>query len=387
MPHMRTVIVTGASGFLGRMVAAALLANEDVELVLPIRERQKTEDVAAALLVELQALGAAEQITHAHFTPLPSFDQFDRLFLRASGLQINEVVHCAGSLSYEDDASLKQGNIDFTSALLESAKRSECQRFVFLSTAFASGLVDGSVPEALHEGPRADPSAYMRSKREAEWLVARSGVPYLIVRPAIVIGDSRDGRYPGKPYGLYQIWTSAETFASLAYMPSIHAIAPRVPLQVVHQNAFQSAFLAAYRLQPNGSVVHIAGREDILPTVRNLWDLWLKEWARPEEVHYYDRIEDVPIADLDWAQRMFVQFAAANIEISTHAWRFQTRNLEALRLEGLEFPDATIGSVRTCQQSFMAQSPRIQRFLGEHTDKMGLQPRIFEHGLDRQHFR
>ncbi len=379
----RAMIVTGASGFLGCLVAATLLANEDVDLVLPVRARHKTNDLAAALIAELRALGASpDRIERAHFTLLPPFTELDSLFTQYPGLDITEVVHCAGSLSYENEASLQDGNIDFTHSLLEAAKRRQARRFTFLSTAFASGQVDSHIPETLHEGPRLDPAAYMRSKREAEWLVARSGIPYLIVRPAIVIGDSRDGRYVGKPYGLYQVWSSAESFASYRYMPVIHAIAPRVPLQVVHQDAFQAAFISVFRHEPNGSVVHIAGREETLPTVRDLWDLWVSEVVRPEEVHYYDRLEAVPLPDLDGDQRLFVQFAAANIAISTHPWRFQTRRIDALRLEGLEFRDATVGSVRICQQRFVADSPRIQQFLAEHSERKGQRPRVFESRSD-----
>jgi len=49
----------------------------------------------------------------------------------------------------------------------------------------------------MHAGDGEDPTEYTRTKRNAEELVATSGVPYLILRPSIVIGDSRDGRYFG----------------------------------------------------------------------------------------------------------------------------------------------------------------------------------------------
>jgi nucleoside-diphosphate-sugar epimerase len=239
--------------------------------------------------------------------------------------------------------------------------------------------VDEPVAETLLEGERSDPAAYMRSKREAEWIVAESGIPYLILRPTIVIGDSRDGRYHGKPFGLYQVWHSAERFATYRYMPSIHAIAPRIPLQVIHQDAFQSAFLAAFRHQRANSVVHIAGHPAELPTVRDLWELWIMAWARPEEVHYYDRLEDVPLDGIDRDQRLFVQFAAANIEISTHAWRFETGNLDALSGAGYDFVHASKQSVALCQDRFIAGSDRIQRFLIENGHTRHLTPRVFEH--------
>jgi nucleoside-diphosphate-sugar epimerase len=332
-----------------------------------------------SLLPELSALGAPrDNLERVLVAALPPSSEMDSLF---SSFNFQEVVHCAGSLSYHDEASLQAGNIDLTRSLVESARQTGVQRFTYVSTAFASGLMDEPVPETLFEGRRSDPAAYMRSKRDAEWIVAKSGIPYLILRPAIVIGDSRDGRYPGKPFGLYQVWHSAERFATYRYMPVIHAIAPRIPLQVVHQDAFQSAFLAAFRHQRANSVVHIAGDAAELPTVRDLWDLWLMAWARPEEVHYYERLDDVPLDGMDRDQRLFVQFAAANIEISTHAWRFETRNLDALSTDGLEFVQASKQSVALCQDRFIAGSARIQRFLREHSGRSREMPKIFDHAI------
>ncbi len=379
MANDGAVLVTGVSGFLGRLVAASLLANEGVEVVLPIREKHTAANVAAALAVELEALGARpELLERAHIVSLPPIPEIERLLPLFRQYEIREIAHCAGCLSYYNAAKLQAGNVDFTRGLLQLGERSSIRRFFYLSTAFASGLVDRTVRETLHEGDRSDPTEYMRSKRETEWLVARSGLPYVIVRPAIVIGDSRDGRYIGKPYGLYQLWNAAEKFGSQRYLPVVYAIAPRVPLQVVHQNAFQQSFLALRRQQANNVIAHIVGREETLPTVRDLWDLWLHNWARPEEIYYYDRLDDVPVDKLDQDERLLVEFAAANIEISTHHWRFETNTLDGLRRGGLAFDDATVDSVETCQRRFMAESDRIQEFLAMHSDKLSHQPKIVE---------
>jgi nucleoside-diphosphate-sugar epimerase len=370
-------LVTGASGFLGRLVAAALLAKEGVEVVLPIREKHTSDGIAAALAVELEALGARpELLERAHIVPLPPIAELDRMLPLFREFGIREIAHCAGCLSYYNIARLKEGNVDFTRGLLQLGERANVRRFFYVSTAFASGLVGGVVRENLHEGAGNDPTEYMRSKRETEWIVARSGLPYVIVRPAIVIGDSRTGRYIGRPYGLYQLWNAAEKFISERYMPVMYAIAPRIPLQVVHQNAFQESFLALRRQGANNVIAHIAGRAETLPTVRDLWDLWLHNWARPREIHYYDRIDDVPVDDLDQDERLLVEFAAANIEISTHHWRFETRVLDRLRADGLLFDDATVGTVELCQRRFMTDSARIQDFLAKHSDKLTISRRL-----------
>lgn len=379
MEREAAVLVTGASGFLGRMVAAVFLAEGGVEVVLPIRDRHTKESVLASLELELQALGARPQLLErAHIVPLPPLPQIDALLPLVRRFEVREIAHCAGCLSYFNKARLQEGNVELTRSLLALGERAGVQRFIYLSTAFASGLVDGTVPETLHTGERSDPTEYMRSKRETEWIVAGSGIPYVIVRPTIVIGDSRDGRYCGKPYGLYQLWNAAEKFATQRYMPVVYAIAPRVRLQVIHQDALQAAFLAIYRHQPPGTIVHVASHEEHLPTVRDLWDLWLHDWARPREIHYYDNLEEVPLDALDQDERLLVEFAAANIEISTHAWKFETRSLDRLRAAGLDLRDATVDTVAVCQRRFMADSVLIQDFLARHSDKRAHQPRIVE---------
>jgi nucleoside-diphosphate-sugar epimerase len=382
------IVVTGASGYVGRLLAAALLEQEDATLILPFRgDKHTAEAVLAGVLAETRAgrtdsaSALAERLLPVSW---PGPDDFGTLlpFLQRHG--VDEVVHCAGSLSYFNRTKLQAGNIDLTGALLGLSERLQVKRFFYLSTAFCSGFLDGPVPESLHPKPATDPTEYTRSKREAEWLVAGARIPYVIVRPSIVIGDSHDGRYVGKPYGLYQLWSAVERFGTERYIPVVHAIAPSVPLQVLHQDALQAAFLALRREQRDNSVVHVVSREETLPTVRDLWDLWLDAWAWPQEIYYYNQLDDVPLDDLDPLQRLLVEFASANIEISTRAWRFEAPALAALRSRGLQFRDATVQTVGRCQQRFIEESPRIQTFLEQHRDKRTRKPRIIEVSPEHQ---
>jgi nucleoside-diphosphate-sugar epimerase len=376
----RATLLTGSSGYVGRLLAAALLDDTDGKLVLPFRgDKHDAASIVAGVLDEVAKPGARAKLEDRLLpVPWPAPESFGEMlpFLRRHG--VDEVVHCAGSLSYFNQAKLRAGNLDLTRDLLGVGEQLGVRRFYYFSTAFSSGLVDGLVREELHPTPTSDPTEYTRSKRETEWLVGRSGVPYVVLRPSIVIGDSRDGRYVGKPFGLYQLWSAAERFGAERYMPVVHAIAPRVPLQVLHQDALQAAFLSVRRHAADGSVVHLVSREEALPTVRDLWDMWLDAWARPREIYHYDRLADVPLDELDPFQRMLVEFAAANIEISTHAWHFEARVLADLRERGLQFRDATPATVALCQRYFMQQSTRIQAFLEKYRDKRSHQPRIIE---------
>jgi nucleoside-diphosphate-sugar epimerase len=365
------VLVTGASGYVGGLLAAALLAEESGWVVLPIRQKHDPNKIRAAILNEARAMGHELSETDAArlvLVPLPlTADMPARLVADLAPLlapyNITDIVHAAGCLSYFNAARLEEGNQNLTRLFLELGRRLGVRRFVYVSTAYASGFVSGPIHETLHGDPPRDPNEYTRSKRLTEHLVAQGGLPYLIVRPSIVVGNSRDGRYAGKPYGAYQVWTGLCKFLCDRYRPVIHAVAPDLPLNFVHQDAVQAGFLAAFRHAPDGSIVHLVSRDDVVPTTRQYWHLWMKTCGRPREVRYYDRLADLPRDELDEPQRLLVEFAESNIEISTHHFRFETSNLDRLRRGGLAFVDATVDTMQVCLDDFLSRNPRALAFM------------------------
>ncbi len=364
---MNTLLL-GGSGYLGGLVASGLLSDNQGLIIAPIRGSHTRESVLAPIAEELACEGLSGQVDLERIVtvPLPDVDDnetFDRLVKR---FNIEQIVNCAGSVDYFNSALLHAANIVFTGRLLDLAKRHAMKRFVFLSTAFSSGYIDRPVQERLHTAIGDDPTEYTKSKREAEALVAASGVPYLIVRPSIVIGDSRDGRYYGKAYGLYQFWTAFERLLTDRYREIFHIISPRVQLHVIHQNAFKDGFVAACRHLPLNSIVNLTSRLDALPTARALALQFCEKVARPQEVFFYNRLADVRAEIADRRMRMLLEFTAVNSEISSHAWRFENAALRTLRSIGLQFADATLDTVLTCQNRFVERSARIQAYLSKN---------------------
>jgi hypothetical protein len=276
---------------------------------------------------------------------------------------VDRIVHCAGSVDYFDRGLLVAGNVELTEAIVRLALGLDLERLYYLSTAFSCGYRSDRVPERLHPAPESDPTDYTWSKREAESILARSGVPFVIIRPSVVVGDSRDGRYSGKRYGVYQLWQATERLLCGRFPPVIHAIAPTTRLHLLHQDAFQAGFLACYRHLPAGSFVHLVSREETLPTLRDLYHLWLHRCSPPCEVHYYDSLEEVPQHKLDRQQRLWLQFTGVNLQIASYPWTFETRNLDELASRGLEIAHATLQTLAVCQEHFISASPRMQEFL------------------------
>ncbi len=365
--NARASLLVGSTGFLGGLVAAGLLAETSGVIVAPIRSAHTRESVVATIREELEREGVAGSVDFDRFVTVPL--DFATLPEVCAKYGVSEILHCAGSVDYFNSLKLREANIDLTTDLLALAKRFAMRRFVFLSTAFSSGFVDGLVREQFHEATQGDPTEYITSKRDAERLVAASGVPYLIVRPSIVIGDSRDGRYSGKAYGLYQFWSAFERFLSDRYRDALHVIAPHEQLQLVHQDSFKNGFIAACAHMPDNTIIHLTSRGATLPTSREISQLWFETIARPQEVFYYADREAVEVSSLDRRMKTFLEFTAVNSELSAHRWRFDDSALKGLCERGLRFAHTTIETVRICQDRFVGQSQRLQAYLEKNKEQ------------------
>lgn len=375
------VLLTGATGYLGSLIAAGLLADSSVRLVCPVRPHHAPEKVLAHIAAEFapDAEAPGDWADRIRIVPLPPNEEIVGMasILRMDG--VREIIHCAGCVEYFNTQNLNQGNVELTGAFVALAQELGARRLTFVSTAFSSGYRDDLIPESLHEAPGDDPTDYTRTKRQAEEIVFRSGLPNLIIRPSVVIGDSRDGRYRGKRYGIYQLWAACEKIMCSSYVPEIFAIAPPTSMPLLHQDAFQAGFLAAYRSMRSGGIVNLVSREESLPTVREMWDSWLLACSRPRIVHYYRRLADIPMERLSRQQQMWVELTGVNLEISTRPWHFNRETLDRLEREGLDFRDVTLETIATCQERFIANSPRVRQFMQRFAAERSVVPQIIEH--------
>lgn len=380
-------LLTGGSGFLGALTAAVLLAEERRRLVVPLRPTASSADCLARIGRAIRALGVPPRdvglvmhdLTIAELPPPDRLADLDDLVASA---RVDEIVHCAGCVDYFDWRRLQAANVDLTAGLAGASRRWRARRFVYLSSAFCGGYRRDVAPERLHPDPAAadEPTDYTRTKRMAERLIAESGVPFLIVRPSVVIGDSRTGEYGGRNYGLYQLWRAFEGLLTREHWPAWHVVAPPTPVNLVHSDMFQSAFAGFYRGLPANAIAHLVSDTATCPTLRELFLLWSTEVSCPTELHCYDEVDEVPLAAIPARQRRFLEFAAKNLEIASRLWRFDTGALDRLRLAGLRCADATIDTVARCQQQYVRRSAKIQAHLGEHRDRRGTRPRLVDHG-------
>lgn len=169
------VLVTGASGFIGTPLTAALAAA-GYQVRAAVRDRRRRafpEGVEIALLPDLAAV--------VDWMPLV--------------VGVDAVVHLAGIAHVGPEipeAIYDRVNHLATAALAKAAAATTVSRLVFMSSTRAQA---GAVSrEPLTEGATAQPTdAYGRSKLAGEAAVRGSGLPYTILRPALVYGPDPKG--------------------------------------------------------------------------------------------------------------------------------------------------------------------------------------------------
>lgn len=376
-----STLVTGGNGYLGGLIIEALLRKTNRPLVVLARKGNNLENILEPIRIERMSRGEVlttqdiERVLVLNYDSIESLGDVKESLIKNN---VTEIIHSAGCVEYFNVEALEKVNVEMTERLLDLSNSISLDRFIFISTAYSCGYINFQSKETLHSRPNSDPTDYTRTKREAEWLVGNSGISNIIIRPSIVIGNSESGRYSGKRYGLYQQWMGLERLLCDRYHEEYHLVAPHQPVNFLHQDSFQNGFIGVYNNIEKSSVVHLTSNTNTAPTMRQLWELWLNQVARPKRVYYYPKLEDVPLTSIHSRQRAYLMFASVNLEIASHYWDFSTDTLTKLRSNGMEFTDATLESVALCQKRFVNSSERIKKFISSNNDKTKSSPEIVE---------
>jgi uncharacterized protein YbjT (DUF2867 family) len=159
--EIRNVCVIGGAGFVGRHITH-LLSTRGFEVTVPTRSRERAKE-----LILLPAVDVVDADVHDEAT-------LERLTCDADA-----VINLIGVLhDGRGSQSFAAAHVELARKVVASCQKNRVQRLLQMS--------------ALNAGVNG-PSAYLRSKGEAETIVMESGLKWTIFRPSVIFG--RDDKF------------------------------------------------------------------------------------------------------------------------------------------------------------------------------------------------
>ena len=234
----KTVLLTGASGFLGVYLLAELLQKVDRVLCLQ-RSKNESEGIAA---IQKQAEKAGVSVDWSRIGVVCGDLTAPALGLssevrRRLARETDAILHCGAFVHHlHNYQTMKAANVESTEELLKLALEEQQKVFCFVSTlSVASALTDlNAAPEAVVDNlPGAD-IGYLLTKWTAEKLVAqcsaRYGLPAVIARPGNITGCSSTGF---SNFDHNHFWLFNKGCLQLGAYPDIPSLIEMTPVDIL----------------------------------------------------------------------------------------------------------------------------------------------------------
>ena len=212
------IAVTGANSSVGQNLLARAIENGDVTVVAGVRSER-----AAA------SLPRSPQIAPR----IVSYNEVDELAEIMEGAAC--IVHLAGILIQSRTSTYESANVAATASVVEASRKADMGHIVLISVLGAN---------------TDSPNGFLKSKGEAERVVAESGMPSTIIRTPILLG-------PGTAGAASLVGTAARVKAKL--LGGGHQV-----LRPLDIDDLSLAILQVCQTQPVGTSVHeLVGPESI----------------------------------------------------------------------------------------------------------------------------
>ncbi len=153
----RTLLITGATGFLGKSVLKQLPWDQFDEVILAVRNQNKLPESCDTKAV------------------VKSGNLSDKTFCEEITKGVDTVLHMASATGKLASSLYRESIVDNTENLVESSEKNGVKQFIYIS----------SIAVNFEKAPR---YFYAEAKKEAEQIVSSSSLKTAIVRPTMIFG-------------------------------------------------------------------------------------------------------------------------------------------------------------------------------------------------------
>lgn len=240
------ILVTGATGILGRVIVLELLKQGK-----SVRATKRRNVPKGALKLE------EVKNSFRFYTENPTeffnkiewidvdFDDINSLKTALNGVE--EVYHCAAKVSFhpKKKKEMYHTNIEGTKNLLFACDNSSVKKFCFISSiAVLDGLNEsGEIDESSDFNSKLEHSAYAKSKHFSEmeiWRASAEGLNTVIVNPGIIIGSGNWQHSSGEMFGSFEKFPFAMSGTS-SYI-DVRDVA-KICIELMDKNIFGDRFI------------------------------------------------------------------------------------------------------------------------------------------------
>jgi long-chain acyl-CoA synthetase len=277
-----TLLLTGATGFVGMELLARMLRDPSVRVVALIRATDD-EHATRRLHATLRSIYGSSEPHAQRVTAVAGDLELPGLGVDpALADRVTAIVHGAASVSFELPLQRARAiNVAGTRRVIAFAQScSQLRRMTYVSTAYVAGTHRGVFGEQDFDLGQRFRNAYEQSKFEAELHVraaAARGLPVTVVRPSIIVGD----RHSGWTASFNVLYWPLRALARGAY-PLLPARS-RAPVDVVSVDYVADAICALHALpDAAGRTYHLTASTDA-SSIGELLDLAVRrfECRRP----------------------------------------------------------------------------------------------------------
>ena len=235
------ILVTGATGILGRVIVLELLKRGKTVRAAK-RKSSNLEEVKDSF--RFYTKNSTEFFNKIEWI---NVDFEDIYSLQKALIGVEEVYHCAAKVSFhpKDKRKMYKTNIEGTKQLLYACENSSVKKFLFVSSiAVLDGFNEnGELDESSDFNPKVDHSSYAISKHFSEmevWRASAEGLNVAIVNPGLIIGSGNWNESSGTLFK--ELGENAYTFSGGTSYVDVRDVA-KISVELMENNIFGERFI------------------------------------------------------------------------------------------------------------------------------------------------